>query len=72
MDRGGLDLDVVLALLRARQAEMQGMIDSIIAWVGADDEEAMEAAAEAVVEHLQATRRRARKPAQPAAQQSLL
>lgn len=61
-----------VGLLRARQAEMQGMIDSIIAWVESDSEEGMEAAAEGVVEHETATRRRARKPAQPAAQQSLL
>lgn len=57
-----------VGVLRARQAEMQGLIDRILAWVGADTEEAMEE----VVEHETAHQRRARKPAQPAAQQSLL
>jgi len=58
-----------VGLLRARQAEMQGMIDRIIAWVESDTEEGMEAAAERVVEH---ERRQGRKPRQPAAQMSLL
>lgn len=58
-----------VGLLRARQTEMQGLIDRIIAWVESDTDEGMEAAAERVAEH---ERRRGRKPRQPPAQVSLL
>lgn len=60
-----------IGLLRARQAEMQGMIDRTVAWLGTETEEAMDEVAERVVEH-EATHQRRRKPRQPPAQVSLL